>query len=700
MDDQNGTVHQYDYDLLGRPTQDRVTTLGTGIEGERRVEVTYEVRGLAEHVTVYDNASVGSGSIAKDTLFAYNDFAQLITEYQSRVGAVNISTTPKVQYAYADGSSNTVRPTSLTYPNGRVITYDYGSAGGTDDEASRVQAIKESSTSLAAYEYLGLGIPVEVDYTEPDVRYLLYDSGSSDNIYTGLDRFGRIVDNRWEDYGSSTDAARIGYGYDRASNRTYRENTVDTTDSFDEFYNYDDLHRLKHTDRGALNAGKTGIGTLKFAQCWTLDETGNWKNLRQDDDGNGIWDLVQQRTSNVVNEITGITETTGPIWADPAYDANGNMTTVPQPADPTTTYTAVYDAWNRVLKLKDGAVTKQENEYDGLGRRVVHKDGSTTRNYYYSASWQLLETRDSAAVNTLDQHVWGLRYINDLILRDRDTSPAGSSSSSGGGTLDERLYALQDANWNVTAVIDETGTVLERYAYDSYGAPIFLTPTFGSRTASDYDWETLYAGYRWDTEVELYHVRYRVFHPLLGTWLQRDPISFASGMNLYEYTNSHPLNEIDPSGLGDGDWIWPAEGNASGMVWDIDGKAYELSPSLSAEWKSITSRSPWATFWNRLIPIRRDIGDFQAEIKRRARRFQLQLECVRNQDMNPIDYERQMSAANQEKVLRDFDRLMRGVGTATVAAPVARGAAALGRQGLQLSWFTVNWNFGPFALAS
>ncbi|MEZ6147039.1 MAG: hypothetical protein R3B91_16800 [Planctomycetaceae bacterium] len=39
---------------------------------------------------------------------------------------MNTSTTPKVQYAYADGSSNTVRPASLTYPDGRVVTYNYG----------------------------------------------------------------------------------------------------------------------------------------------------------------------------------------------------------------------------------------------------------------------------------------------------------------------------------------------------------------------------------------------------------------------------------------------------------------------------------------------------------------------------------------------------------------------------------------------
>ena len=59
--------------------------------------------------------------------------------------------------------------------------------------------------------------------------------------------------------------------------------------------------------------------------------------------------------------------------------------------------------------------------------------------------------------------MWGLRYIDDLILRDRDPNADG--------TLDERLYAFQDPNWNVIALTDVSGDVQERYAYDAYGMP-------------------------------------------------------------------------------------------------------------------------------------------------------------------------------------------------------------------------------------
>ena len=60
-----------------------------------------------------------------------------------------------------------------------------------------------------------------------------------------------------------------------------------------------------------------------------------------------------------------------------------------------------------------------------------------------------------------------------------------------GGTLDERLYALQDGNWNVTSVTDGNGDVQERYAFTAYGEPLFLTPGFGEQSRSSFGWEVL-----------------------------------------------------------------------------------------------------------------------------------------------------------------------------------------------------------------
>ncbi len=555
--DQQGTVHAFEYDDLGREIHDRVTALGSGVDGSvRRISTTYEVRGMKEKLTSYDNATVGSGSIDNEVQFSYNDFGQVNTDYQEHGAAVNTGTSPKVQYGYATGSDNTIRPTTLTYPDGRVLNYNYGSSGDTNDSLSRIASLidNDGTTHLADYSYLGQRTFIEVDYPQPDLKYtLIGTAGGNDpdtgDIYLGLDRFGRIKDSLWYAYGSSADADRVKYGYDRMGNRTHREQTVDTNSNHDEFYQYDAIDRLKQMDRGTLSAQKDQISSLNFAQCWSLDSTGNWQGFSEDSDGDSTWDLDQTRTANKVNEITDVTETTGPAWQTPVYNRAGNMTTVPKPADPTTAYTATYDPWNRLVKLEDGANTVAEYRYDAAKRRIVKKtytggELDETRHLFYTepSKWQVIEERVDASTDPDRQFIWGQRYIDDLVLRDRDTSDPRN------GTLDERLYCLQDANWNVTSVADSSGTIQERYAYDAYGTPRILTSAFTTRASSNHEWETLYAGYRWDGEMAWSHVRHRVLHPFLG-WLQRDPIGYENGLNLYEYVWCCPTTAIDTFGL-------------------------------------------------------------------------------------------------------------------------------------------------------
>jgi len=175
-----------------------------------------------------------------------------------------------------------LRATSVRYPNGRLVHYDYGSSGSTADAIHRIDSIKDNSggspgATLAAYSYLGQGGIVQVDYQEPDVRYdLAFGTGSDPN--DGLDRFDRVIDLLWRNYGTSTDAVRIKHGYDRAGNRLWREDPVAASYSknFDELYTYDGVNQLKTLQRGDLNANHDAVTSKNFAEDWTLDMTGNW----------------------------------------------------------------------------------------------------------------------------------------------------------------------------------------------------------------------------------------------------------------------------------------------------------------------------------------------------------------------------------------------------------------------------------------
>ena len=583
LTDQRGCVHEFEFDKLGRQTHDRVTTVGSGVDDAiLRLSTEYEVRGMVQTLSSWNNASVASGDVVNQCLFQYNDFQQLIADYQEHDGEVDTSTTPVVQYGYEDGSANAIRPTTLTYPNGRVLYYGYGTSGGINDAISRIASLidDDGTTHLADYSFVGLGLLVVVDYTEPGVKYTLVSlTGTNDpdtgDIYVGWDRFGRTKDCRWYDYGGSTDVARLQYGYDRASDRLWRADLVAQSlgKDFDELYSYDGLHRLKDMQRGLLNGSNTGITDETFAQCWSLDSTSNWHGFREAATGDS-WTTVQSRLANTANEITGITNSTGPTWVTPAYDAAGNTTTIPKPADPTNSFTGTYDAWNRMVTLANtvGTQTVQQNQYDPRTFRTVRQNYTSgapaeTRHFYYSPGWRSLEERLGTSPTTAAaerQQIWGLRYIDDLVLRDRDTN--------GDGTLDERLYGCQDTNWNMVALINTSAAAQERYLYSPFGMPTFLDGTMSTVLASSaIASDILFTAQRFELLTLLHLLRMRWFDSVTGRFTSRDPLGYPDGPNAYAA------------------WFVPGQVDIYGMLsrTDVAWLVYQLGLVDALNWRNL-----------------------------------------------------------------------------------------------------------------
>jgi RHS repeat-associated protein len=517
MTDRNGTTHAYTYDVLGRQTADAVMTLGAGVDGAvQRIETAYDTQGNAYLVTSYD-AAVG-GNVVNQVQRQYNGLGQLTAEYQAHAGAVDTASTPAVRYAYSEmaGGANHSRLLSMTYPSGRVLYDNY--APGVDDAVSRLTSLSDNADGSAvveAYTYLGLDTVVQRVRPQEEMTYVKLageSNGDGGDQYTGLDRFGRVVDQRWLD-GSGAPLDEYRYGYDRNGNVLYRENVVN--ELFSELYHYDGLNRLTDFSRGQLNATKDGIDSPTHTQGWHLDALGNWNAVTTDGS-------TQGRTHNAQNQIASITGA-----STPGYDANGNTT-----ADETG-QGYVYDAWNRLVAVLDPTGTLVEScAYDGLNRRLVENSG-TSRDLYYSSAWQVLEEQVGGVMQA--QYVWGSGYLDALVARD-----------SGDGA---RLYAQEDANWNVASVASAAGAVQERYAYDPYGKATFLDAGFNALAGSAVGWAYLHQGGRLDTLSGLYNFRNRDYSAALGRWMGQDPMGYVDGNNLYAFVGSRPTVSVDPYGL-------------------------------------------------------------------------------------------------------------------------------------------------------
>ena len=352
------------------------------------------------------------------------------------------------------------------------------------------------------------------------------------------------------DYGNSTDSVRIKHGYDRAGNRLWREDPVAAANgkNFDELYSYDGIYQLKTLDRGDLNANHDALtgGTKNFAESWSLDMTGNWAMYKKDDDGNGTWDLDQIRTHNAANEIAQIAGSSSHV----AQDRAGNMTKCPKPTDWNAHYDLAYDAWNRLVKVMDGQTTVATYAYDARDFRISRTASGTTRHYYYNSGWQCLEERSAGAINADRQFIWGLRYIDDLILRDRNADSNGNTGNLGlaSSGLEERLYCHQDPNWSVVAITNTTGTAQERYTYDAYGKSTVWTGAFATRGSTSYDWEHRYTGRTLDKDTFVADHRERVLCLWLGRFLSRDRVPFAAFVpwEQYAYAAANPLRSATP----------------------------------------------------------------------------------------------------------------------------------------------------------
>jgi len=446
MTDPNGNIHRYEFDGLGRLRADRIVQFGRLTDRTvREIQWHYNREGRLEAVS-----SLGtSGRALNGVWYEYARLGMLRAESQEHFGrsgpALGESvpnSSPNVEYQYGKSDEDEPRLDKVFYPGiilndgdtklrqfpRRCLHYKYDGARGVNADLGRVHTIayshhhsKSAGWDAAQYVYAGVADLSWLRFPEAALATNLGD-------YNALDQFGDISNVQWKQGDEQRET--LQHFYDAAGNRLARLNLLSKDPGRHELYHYDGLSRLESFQQGnkvLVQTAEHWKATIPAdertdQQSWQLDKAGNWKKFTwQEDEGEKKPQSRQIRNHNAANEITSITVTSSPTrpryWAQPRYDAVGNMIRMPNPHQRDEVLRCIYDAWNRMVEVQDQrGKTIAKYQYDGLGRRIVKQTKDSQgkdvwRHYYYSRNGQVVEEAQAAPQKRAwypdRHHFWG-----------------------------------------------------------------------------------------------------------------------------------------------------------------------------------------------------------------------------------------------------------------------------------------------------
>lgn len=202
------------------------------------------------------------------------------------------------------------------------------------------------------------------------------------------------------------------------------------------------------------------------------------------------------------------------------HDSRGNLTN-----DGEVAYT--YDMENRLVSASGsvgGASVNANFTWDPLGRLARMAVGGVTTDFLYDGSALIAEYVGGALSG---------RYVHSTQVDQPLVQYSGAAISDSA-----RRFLLSDQLGSVIAVANNTGNIVNKMSYDSFGIPAAgNVGRFG------------FTGRIFLKELGLYHYKARVYSPRIGRYLQTDPIFYQDDMNLYAYVGGDPLNNTDPLGL-------------------------------------------------------------------------------------------------------------------------------------------------------
>lgn len=193
-----------------------------------------------------------------------------------------------------------------------------------------------------------------------------------------------------------------------------------------------------------------------------------------------------------------------------------------------------YDGENRLIKVIQGSST-WHYVYDYLGRRIEKRGTGITKTRFLYDGWNVIAELDGS--NTIVRRfAWGLDVSGSL---------QGAGGIGGLLVIDAgaQYHPLYDASHNVIGLYNSSGSLQAAYAYDAFGNLQTSAGTYA--TSNPFRSATKYT----DSETGFVYYGMRYYSPMLGRFINRDPIEEGGGLNLYLFCKNDGVNQSDYLGM-------------------------------------------------------------------------------------------------------------------------------------------------------
>jgi RHS repeat-associated protein len=514
------------------------------------------------------------------TTQTWDGFGRKTNIVDSRNALDNIGGTGEIVYIY----DVLGRIVSYTDQDGYTLSYAYRHDGQKQNiivkqpgiPAAKIYDVQYSFDSANRPEYIWDGF---TDILSGYIAKLAYDdNGNRDSLsyYLSGSPLGNVV--------------TVNYAYNSDNYLRGFSTTGGPTFSFDASQSgaIDGLGRLVsagETIGGTSHSVSYGYDGMGQLTAWQMDAV--QYGYRYDNAGN-VQDLTIGQ--NITNYGYTGDLMTAVGSSQLSWDNDGRLKT-------NVSASLVYN-WDGKLQSAASGGNSISCTYDPTGNRIYKSStvGSTTTNQKYIVD------------------IAGKLPVVLVIISDPNDGTHNAFYYANSQVLSQRIgtnkyFYLHDRLGSVRAVINASGSIVNSYTYDPFGADYSVSETVYNPFGFTGQW--------YDSEIGQYYLRARMYDPQLMRFTSRDPIKgmYQEPMTLHQYLYclNDPINATDPSGefldmlFGTS---WGAQMRASAAAGGAKAMAYAGRIYAAAFYRAVVIHF---TLWQFMNTGRLDLGFFRSE---------------------------------------------------------------------------------------